>query len=199
MKQEIVQSRPKNAQLARRVVKFALFFNAVLVLTALCEASASGAQGLGMMLVVALIVDVPIAIYALSQDLSFVWGCQHTFTRVCRGLGGNFKYEGFSLANSIREGMKAKPGQYVGNQTKTVYPTLRTVSGSREAWDGLAKPNPGQNVNDFNKHADAFALAYHVQFCNFDEAENGLIRIRAGKLPLPPAYTFDDLELTDGN
>src|SRR5438128_8205696 len=106
MKQVIVQSRPKNAQLARRVVKFALFFNAVLVLTALCEMAASGAQGLGLMLVLALIVDVPIALYAFSQDLLFVWGCQHTFTRVCRGLGGNFKYEAFSLANSVRKGME---------------------------------------------------------------------------------------------
>jgi len=173
-------------------VTFVLFFNAALVMAALCEMAASGAQGLGMALVLALIVDVPIALYAFSQDVPFVWGCQHTFDKVCRGLGGNFKYEGFSLRNSIQEGLKAKPGEYVGNQTKTVYPTLRTVSGSRETWEGLIKPNPGQTIDDFNNNAAAYALAYHTQLCSFEVAHKGYIRIRVGWIPVPAAYDFQE-------
>jgi hypothetical protein len=191
MIQQTVQPKAKNAQVARRLVKFALFFNAALVLTGLCEMAATGAQGLGLMLLLALVVDVPVALYAFSQDVPFVWRCQHTFHRVCRGLGG-FEYETFSLGNSIRAGMGARPGQYVGNQTKTVYPTLRTVSGSPEAWEGLVKPNPGQDVDMFNANADAFALAYHAQFCSFEVAHKGLLRIRVGSVPIPPAFDFQE-------
>jgi hypothetical protein len=193
MKQQTVSVQPKakNAQLARRLVVFALYFNLALVITALCGVAATGAQGLGLTLLLALVVDVPIALYAFSQDMPFVWSCQHTFDRVCRGLGGNFKYEAFSLGNSVREGLRAKPGQYVGNQTKTVYPALRTVTGTREAWEGLIKPNPGQDVSDFSANADAFALAYHTEFVGFEVAHKGLIRIRVGSVPIPQAYDFD--------
>jgi hypothetical protein len=191
MRQQTVQRKAKNAQLARRLVVFALFFNAMLVLTGLCEVAATGAQGLGVTLLLALVIDVPVALYAFSAEVPFVWGCQHTFNKVCRGLGGNFKYEGFSLGNSIREGLKAKPGQYVGNQTKTVYPALRSVTGSRDAWEGLIKPNPGQDVSDFSDNADAFALAYHTEFVSFEIAHKGLIRMRVGSVPVPQAYEFD--------
>jgi hypothetical protein len=191
MMQQTVQPKAKNAQVARQLVKFALFFNAALVLTGLCEMAASGAQGLGFMLLLALVVDVPLAVYASSQDVPFVWGCQHTFHRVCRGLDG-FEYETFSLGNSIRAGMGARPGQYVGNQTKTVYPTLLTVTGSREAWEGLVKPNPGQDVEIFNANANAYALAYHAQFCSFDIAPKGLLRMRVGSVPIPPAFDFQE-------
>src|SRR5258708_29660659 len=171
MQQQTVSTQPKakNAQLARQLVGFVLFFNLASVL-ALCPMATQGGGGVAMTLLMALVVNVPIALYAFSQDVPFVWRCQHTFNKVCRGLGGNFEYEGFSLAHSIREGLKARPGQYVGNQTKTVYPTLRAVSGSRETWEGLVKPNPGQDVSDFNANADAFALAYHTQFCSFETA-----------------------------
>ena len=191
MKQQAVEPKAKNAQLARRLVKFALFLNLTLVL-ALCPMAMYGGGGIATTLLLTLLVDVPIAVYAFSQDLPFVWGCQHTFDRVCRGLGGGFKYEAFSLGNSIREGLKAKPGQYVGNQTKTVYPALRTVSGSRAAWEGLIKPNPGQTVDMFNAHADAFALAYHTPFCSFEIAHKGLIRMRVGSMPVPAAYDFQE-------
>ena len=192
MKQQTVELKAKNAQLARRLVAFALFFNLASVL-ALCPMAAQGGGGVAMTLLLALVVDVPIAVYAFSQDVPFVWSCQHTFNRVCRGLGGNFKYEGFSLGNSIREGLKAKPGQYVGNQTKTVYPVLRTVtvSSSHDAWEGLIKPNPGQDVTDFSDNVDAFALAYHTEFVSFEVAPKGLVKIRVGSMPVPQAYDFD--------
>ncbi len=191
MRQQTVELKAKNAQLARRLVTFALFFNGALVLTALCEMAVTGAQGLGMTLLLAFVVDAPVAVYAFSQDVPFVWGCQHTFNKVCRGLGGNFKYEGFSLGNSIREGLKAKPGQYVGNQTKAVYPTLLSVTGSREAWTGLVKPNPGQTVDNFNANASAFSLAFQVEFMAFEVAQKGLIAIRAGRVTIP-AYDFEE-------
>lgn len=187
-----VQPKAKNAQLARRLVVFALFFNATLVLAGLCEMAATGAQGLGVTLVLALVVNVPVAVYAFSQDVPFVWGCQHTFNKVCRGLGGNFEYEAFSLGNSVRRGIESRGKYHVGNQTKTVYPTLRSVTGTREAWEGLVKPNPGQNVEDFNAHADAFALAYHVPFVSFDIAHKGLLRIRVGSVPIPAAFDFQE-------
>src|SRR6266566_2656543 len=37
-------------------------------------------------------------------------------------------------------------------------------------------------------HADAFALAFQVPFVTFELAENGLIRVRAGQVPVPDAY-----------
>jgi len=192
MGQQTVALQAKNAQLARRLVVFALFFNGALVVTALCEVAVTGAQGLGLTLLLALVVDVPVAVYAFSQDVPFVWGCQHTFHKVCRGLGGNFEYETFSLGNSVRAGFESRGKYYVGNQTKTVYPTLRSVSGSRAAWEGLVKPNPGQTVENFNDNADAFALAYHTPFCSFEIAHKGFIRIRVGSMPVPAAYDYQE-------
>jgi len=193
MLQQTVQPKAKNAQSARRLVKLALFFNLAVVLSLCPMAAADGGGGIAMTLLLALLVDVPIAVYAFSQELPFVWQCEHTFHKVCRGLGGNFEYEAFSLGNSVRAGMGAKPGQYVGNQTKTVYPTLRSVSGSsRGAWKGLVKPNPGQTVDNFNDNASAFALAFQVEFVAFEVAQKGLIAISAGRVPIPAAYDFEE-------
>jgi hypothetical protein len=190
MRQAIV--KPKNAQSARRLVKFALFFNLAIMLALCPMAGSAGGGGIAMTLLLALLVDVPVAVYAFSQELPFVWQCEHTFHKVCRGLGGNFEYEAFSLGNSVRRGIESRGKYYVGNQTKTVYPTLRSVSGSREAWTGLVKPNPGQTVDNFNDHAAAFALTYQVDFVAFEVVQNGLIAIRAGRVPIPVAYDFEE-------
>jgi hypothetical protein len=191
MIQQTVQPKAKNAQVARRLVKFALFFNLAVVLSLCPMAAADGGGGIAMTLLLALLVDVSIAVYAFSQELPFVWQCEHTFHRVCRGLDG-FEYETFSLGNSVRRGIESRGKYYVGNQTKTVYPTLRTVSGSREAWEGLVKPNPGQHCDNFNQNSDAFALAYHAQFCSFEVAPKGLLRIRVGSVPVPAMYEFEE-------
>jgi hypothetical protein len=192
MIQQTVQPKAKNAQVARRLVKFALFFNLAVVLSLCPMAAADGGGGIAMTLLLALLVDVPIAVYAFSQELPFVWQCEHTFHKVCRGLGGNFEYETFSLGNSVRAGFESRGKYYVGNQTKTVYPTLQTVSRSPEAWEGLVKPNPGQTVDNFAANASAFALAYQVDFVAFDRVQNGLIHIRAGAIPIPAAYDFEE-------
>jgi hypothetical protein len=190
MRQAIV--KPKNAQSARRLVKFALFFNLAIMLALCPMAGSDGGGGIAMTLLLALLVDVPIAVYVFSQELPFVWRCEHTFNKVCRGLGGNFEYEAFSLGNSVRRGIESRGKYYVGNQTKTVYPTLRSVSGTREAWTGLVKPNPGQTVDDFNENASAFSLAFQVEFMAFEVAQKGLIAIRAGRVPIPAAYDFEE-------
>ena len=73
MIQQTDQPKVRNAQAARRVVKFVLFFHGALLMTMLCEMAANGASGLVLTLFLALVVDVPIVIYASAQDVLFVW------------------------------------------------------------------------------------------------------------------------------
>jgi len=179
-----------NTKLARGLVWFAAFVSVALLLM-MCSLASMGAAWL-LALLLMMLVDGPVALYAYQQGLFFEMGIQRTWSAVCRNLGGNFSAEVFSLGNSVRAGLESRGKYYVPNQTKTVYPRLREVRGTREAWTGLVKPNPGQTINDYQDQADAYALAYHSAFCQFELAEKGLIRIRVGQMPIPEAYDFEE-------
>lgn len=73
-----------------------------------------------------------------------------------------------------------------------VYPKLRNVQGSSDSWTGVIYPLYGQNVDDFTRNATRIALAYRLPYIGFDITENGLIRIRAGQMPVPPMYGFQE-------
>jgi hypothetical protein len=91
-------------------------------------------------------------------------------------------------------------GPLVRQSEKKIYPKLREVHGTRDSWTGIVTPFAGQTVEDYNKQADAFALAFHVPFVHFDIAENGLIRVRCGAVQVPAAYEYAELaqRLDDG-
>ncbi len=135
---------------------------------------------------------VAVAVYGANQGLFLEMGVQHTWTRVCRNLGGSFEAEVFSLGNSIRAGLQARPGQYVGNQYKLIHPKLTQVRGSHESWTGVIKPNPGQRLEDYIFEAEAFALAYHAQYVTFERVAKGQIAIRVGNVLIPTAYDFQE-------
>lgn len=166
-----------NTKLARKLVWFAAFVNVALLLM-MCSLAVMGAGWfLALLLLVA--VDGFVGFYATSQGLTFEWQQERTWKAVCGGIG--FRGD----ARSYRNGLI---GAYGKGETKTIYPRLRDVHGSREGWTGIVTPFAGQTVEDYTKHAEAFALAFHVPFVTFEIDECGLIGVRAGKVPVPAAY-----------
>ncbi len=167
-----------NTRLARQLLWFAAFIN-VPLLCMMCSFTANGGW-LGALLLL-LAVDVSVAAYAISQGLVFELLQERTWKAVCSGIGFS------GMARSMRGGLY---GAYVKGETKTIYPKLRNVHGTREGWTGIVTPFAGQTIEDYTKQADAFALAFHVPFVTFGLAENGLISIRAGEVPVPAAYAY---------
>lgn len=164
------------------------------LLCVLCSTVGQGGSASGpvVLLVLSLGATVAVAIYGANQGVFFEMGVQNTWSRVCRTLGGSFEAEVFSLGNSIREGFKARPGQYVGNQYKIIHPKLSQVRGSHESWTGVIKPNPGQRLEDYTLEAESFALAYDAQHVEFERIAKGQIAIRVGNVLIPAAYDFKE-------
>jgi len=164
------------------------------MLCLLCSTVGQGgsASGLIALIVFSLAATIAVAMYGSGQGLFFEMGVQHTWSRVCRNLGGSFTAEVFSFGNSVRKGMQARPGEFVGNQTKKIYPKLLTVQGIYGAWSGTIKPNPGQRLEDYILAAEVFALAYHTEYVSFERAPKGQIAIRVGNVLIPSAYDFQE-------
>lgn len=121
-------------------------------------------------------------VYATSQGYWFERRCEHVWKATCCGLEG-FK----GTARSYRFGLV---GAYVLGDTKTIYPKLREVHGTYEDWTGLVTPFGGQDPSNYTKFSEKFAFAFMVPACSFETAEDGRIRIRAGKVPVPAAYNY---------
>ncbi len=51
-------------------------------------------------------------------------------------------------------------------------------------------PLHGQCMDDYSQKADHFALSFHVPAVSFELSERGSIRIRAGKVLVPPEYEY---------
>jgi hypothetical protein len=119
------------------------------------------------------------------QGMFFEMQLGRTWNKICENLGGTFKME----ARSFRNGLI---GAYGRGETKTVYPKLCGVQGTREAWQGLIKPNPGQRLDDYTKNEDAFTLAFQVQSVTFQIAQKGCISIKAGYMQVPATYDFEE-------
>jgi hypothetical protein len=180
-----------NTGLARVVWWSALGLDGFVLFFTMCAASANNGGGV-VLLMLSMAVITGLALwYVVQQGLWFEWQLERTWKRACAGLGGNFRGEGMSVVRSVRAGLQSR-GQYVPTQTKTIYPKLRNVRGNRQAWTAVIKPFYGQNVDDYNKQADRLALAFNVPFVTFDKTEDGLIRIRAGAVPVPVAYEYQE-------
>ncbi len=179
-----------NTKLARRLVRAAVIGDVLLLCFGLCATTFTNSPASVLVSYVLIgVSNVAIGWYAYSHGLWFEMGKERTFKRTCAGLGGKFVGEGNDYIASIRKGFGSR-GKYVPTQKKTIYPKLRNCRGNHEAWTALITPLYGQNVDDYNMQADRYALSYHVPFCSFDLDESGLIRIRAGKVPVPDAYAF---------
>lgn len=182
-----------NTRRSRLLLRTMLIVDAFM-LCLLCSTVGQGGDAGGpiALIVLSLSATVAVAMYGANRGLFFEMGVQRTWTRVCRNLGGSFEAEVFSLGNSVRAGLQARPGQYVGNQYKIIYPQLTQVRGTRESWTGIIKPNPGQRLEDFIIEAEVFALAYDAQHIEFERAPKGQIAIRVGNVLIPAAYDFQE-------
>ena len=160
-------------------------------LMCLASASVNGPGVLGWLLVGAglLVGNGVTALYAVREGLPFEVRMQRRFKHVCAGLGGSFVGQG---RMKFKPRLALDPFSSIANgqwERQTIYPKLRKVRGSyHEGWTGEIRPFLGQTLDLYNKNAPAFMMAYHAQFCGFDIADNGLIRIRVGKVPVPDAY-----------
>lgn len=172
-----------NTRLARRLVQLALYISGLVFLMALCALCAQTGNLLWLVMLM-LAGDVGVAVYAIKQGLPFEWSLERIWKGVCGGIG--FVGE----ARSYKFGLY---GAYVRGDTKTLYPKLREVYGTRESWTGIVTFFDGQTIDEYNKHADAFALAYQVPFCSFELADNGLILMRCGPVQVPEAYRYHEL------
>ena len=169
-----------NTRLARRLLWIAGYMDALTLFTLCCAAASHGAGILWIMLLPLGFTVFALA-YAYSQGLWFELGKERVWKRTCIGIG--FKSEGRSYRNGLY-------GAYVKGETKIITPLLREVHGTHDSWTGLVTFFDGQTIEQYNAHADAYALAFQVPHCSFDVAESGLIRIRAGKVPVPAPYEF---------
>jgi len=157
----------------------------------LCATSANNGGGIVLLLLAMAVITGPALWYATQQGLWFVRKVEKTWAHTCAGLSGNFVGEKNDYLASVREGLRSR-GEYVPTQKKEAYPELKNIRGNWEVWTAEVRFWEGQTIDNYNAHAGAFALAFHQPHVAFDLAENGLIRIRAGNLPLPPAYEFEE-------
>lgn len=191
MSRQIQVAEQKNTRMARRVVWVAVVCNVLGLLLWLPLASSS-AGAMMLMLLAALVANGAVSAYALQQGLVFELLVERTWKKVCSGLGGNFVGQGraqFKPRVALDPISSFQKGTW---ERKTIYPKLREVRGDWNSFTGLIYPMYSQNVDDYNKQADRFALAFHVPYVSFEIAENGLICIRAGRVHVPPMYEFQE-------
>jgi hypothetical protein len=140
------------------------------LLTTLCTVPAGLGGETAPVDVVYLLFAAVVAVYAIRQGVIFELLLERTWRHTCQGIGFH------GLARSSRGGVKG----YLEGDMKVIYPKLREVRGNREAWSAIITPFAGQTVEEYNEHADAFALVYDVPFVSFENAGGALIRMRCG-------------------
>jgi len=179
-----------NTRLARVLVRLCAVGN-VLAFFLMCEASSAvnspGVAGWLLFGAALVVGNVVTGIYALQQGLVFELLLQRTWRHVCRGLG--------FVSERTRYGCNplwVLGGSPLRGYEQRTYPKFRQVQGDTEGFEAIITPFAGQTVSDYNDQhvAEAFSLAFHQPFCTFELAENGLIRLRAGKVPVPAAYDY---------
>jgi len=190
-----------NTRLARRLLWAAGIINGMMLFTSCCAGSlaaipnpsgVSDSGGSGYGFVVALVVlslgfGAVALLYATSTQLWFELGKERVFRHTCIGVGFVSEVEGAWTWWRGLEGMK-------NGAKKTITPRLRNVHGAHDSFVGEVAFFRGQTLEEYNKHAAAFAMSFRVPFVSFDLAENGLITIRAGQVPVPDAYAFTGLQ-----
>jgi len=176
------------AGLARNVLRAVLALDGFMLFFALCAAvNHNGGGATFLMLFLAGLTGWAMW-YATKAGLWFVMRLEGRFKAVCSRIG----FDGVGLEPLWKHGLK---GRYIDKRTEVIYPKLINVRGDWNAWTAEVRFIEGQTIDEYNENAKAFALAFGVPFVNFDVAESGYIRIRAGEAPVPPAYDFE--ELTD--
>jgi hypothetical protein len=174
-----------NTKLARRLVWVAAVCN-VAGLVLWCPLASKSSGALVLMLLLGLVANSAVGAFAVQQGLIFEWLLERRWKAVCKGIG--FVGEG-RLQFKTRLAFDPISSFQKGNwERKTIYPKLRQVYGNREGWEAMVTPFAGQTISQYNDQADAFSFAFHQPFCTFELAENGLIRLRAGKVSVPAAY-----------
>lgn len=180
-----------NTALARLLWWVMLWLDGILLFGVVCAASASNNVVGPVFILCILALTGFSSIYALRRGLFFEWKLVRRWEAVCAGLGGNFQGEGISIGRSILEGVRSCGAYHVESQKKTIYPRLRQVHGTYEGWTAIITPLAGQKLADYNKHAEAFSLAYDVPYVTFEEAGNSLIRMRCGPVQVPETYEYE--------
>jgi len=187
-----------NTGLARVMWRSVLVLDGFMLVFMPCAAAASNSSSGEVLLLLLMVVITGLALwYVVKAGLWFEWQLERTWQRTCAGIDGHFVGEKNDYLASVREGVQSRGKHYVPTQKKVAYPKLRDVRGDRQSWTAIVRPLYGQNVADFNTQADRFALAFHVPFVTFDLAENGLISVRAGQMPIPAAYNFQEQQIWD--
>src|SRR6266568_3494316 len=170
-----------NTKLARRLAWWALIISGVVLVMASCTACTHSANLLWLVMLM-LTADVGVVWYAVQQGVLFELMLERTWKNVCGGIGFS------GQATSYKYGLQ---GAMRGDK-KTIYPKLRSARGDRASWSAIITPFAGQKLDDYNKHVDSFTLAYHVPFVTFELADNGLIRMRCGAMPVPAKYGYSE-------
>lgn len=178
-----------NTRLARQLVWFFAILDAVVLFAAMCGLAA-GQSGWLVVLLLLMVASVAVGAYAVRQGLVFERRVERIWKAVCGGIG--FKGE----ARSYRNGLN---GAYRKGETKTIYPRLREVHGSRESFTAYITPFGGQDTSDYNKYAEKFAFAFMVPSVSFEAAEDGRIRLYAGKVPVPAVHEFQAIPQPGGD
>ncbi len=172
-----------NTLLARYLLKVAGVLD-IVMLCPLCSMTNTG-SGWVWLIFILVAINGCIGFYAVSQGIVFELGRERVWKAVCGGLGENFA--------GTRKVFYSNPlwvfgGPLLRPHEERRYPKLRNVYGTLDSWTGIVTPFAGQTVQNYSDHAESFALAFHVPFVTFGLAENGLISIRAGHVPILDAY-----------
>ncbi len=174
-----------NTRLARRLVWVAAVCN-VAGFVLWCPLASQSSGALVLMLLLGLVANSAVGAFVVQQGLIFAWLLERRWKAVCRGIGfvgeGRLQFKTRLALDPISSFTK---GRW---ERKTIYPKIREIYGNREGWEATVTPFAGQTISQYNDQADAFSLAFHQPFCTFELAENGLIRLRAGKVSVPAAY-----------
>ncbi len=170
-----------NTRLARQLAWWALIISGVVLVMASCTLCTHSANLLWLVMLM-LTADVGVVWYAVQQGVLFELMLERTWKNVCGGIGFS------GQATSYKYGLQ---GAMRGDK-KTIYPKLRSARGDRASWSAIITPFAGQKLDDYNKHVDSFTLAYHVPFVTFELADNGLIRMRCGAMPVPAKYGYSE-------
>jgi hypothetical protein len=188
MSQRVVKQ--PNTRMARRLMWFAGFIS-IWALFMLCWlASSPGA--LVTVVISVLLVDGAIFAYATSKGYWFERRVERIWNKTCGGIG--FVSE---KSQTIMNPLWVAGAQSFTRQHETKqYPKLREVHGDRHSWTGLITAFAGQDPSDYNAYADKFAFSFMVPTVSFEAAEDGRIRIYAGKVPVPAEYEYKPVKHT---
>lgn len=120
----------------------------------------------------------------------FAHRVNNTFVGQCNALGMSAVVDRFDVGAQIRESWNWS-GR-IGTKEVLQHPKLTRLEGSPEQWQAQIVPLLGQSLDDYQKFASSFALAFGVPYVNFDVVENSRIRIRAGSAVVPVSVVHHD-------